>query len=123
MGCGVSLRQELFFVRDLLLQCGHVLLQVLHLLFESTLVLFENEQALGCCRVTLAAQVGEVDHLRERHPRFPQVDEQADPVDVPLCVPTMSARCPAHGCEQPDALVVAQGINAQPRLLGDLMDR
>ena len=91
MGCGVSLRQELLFMRNLLVQCGHVLLEVPHLLFESTLVLFEHEQALGCRRVTLAAQVGEVDHLRERHPRFPQVDEQTNPVDVPLSVPTMSA--------------------------------
>lgn len=55
---------------DLVLQRRHVLLQPLHLLLESVLVLFKDVQALSCRGLSLAAKLGKVVNLRERHPRF-----------------------------------------------------
>ena len=76
---------------NLLLQCHHMLLQFLQLLLQGALVVFKQEQALSCRRVTLAAKLGKEAHLRQGHARFPQVDEQADPIEILVSVAAMSA--------------------------------
>ena len=51
------------------------------------------------------------------------VDEQTNPVDIFLLVPPMPAGCAANFLKQPDALIVAQGIDGEAGQLSNLLDR
>ncbi len=122
MRCSVSLCFALFKASNLLLQRGHVLLQFLHVLLQGVLVLFKHETAFGESSGTLAAQLSKAHHLCARHACIPQSDEQVDPVEIVLRIATMAVLRPSDWFKQADALVVAQGIDAQSRLLSNLLD-
>ncbi len=120
--CSVSLFFALLNASNLLLQLGHVLLQFLHVPFQRVLVLFKHETTLGQSSGTLPAQLGKAHHLCARHACIPQSDEQVDPGKIVLRIATMAVLRPPDWRKQPDALIVAQGIDAQPRLLSNLLD-
>lgn len=122
MRCGVSLRFELLNASNLLLQRGHVLLQFLHVLFKGVLVLFKHETALGCSSGTLSAQLSKAHHLGARHACIPQADEQVDPGKIVLRIVTMAVLRPPDWLKQPNTLIVAQGIDAQPCKFRNLLD-
>jgi hypothetical protein len=123
MRYSVSLCFAFFQASNLLLQRDHVLLQFLHMLFQGVLVLFKHKTAFGKRSGTLAAQLGKAHHLCARHAGIPQSDEQVDPVEIVLRIPTMAVLSPRDWLKQPDALIVAQGIDAQPRKFRNLLDR
>ena len=122
MRFSVSLRFAHFKARNLLLQRGHVPFQFLHVLFQEVLVLFKHETAFAERSRTLAAQLSKAHHLCARHACIPQSDEQVDPGKIVLCIAAMAVLSPPDWFKQPDALIVTQSIDAQPRLLSNLLN-
>lgn len=121
-GYGASPRLDLFDMRDFPLEHRHVLFQLPHTLFQSALMLLQEQAPLGCGCVAVPPQLGKAHHLRAGHSGIAQANQQFDPRDIALGIAAMAARCARNWSEQPDTLVVAQGINAQASLPRNLLD-
>lgn len=62
-------------------------------------------------------------HLRNRHSGRAQAQQERDPVEVCGTVKPVAVAVARNGLDQPDALVIAQGVRAQAAGSGRLPDR
>lgn len=82
-------------------------------------VLLQQLAALGGGGVPFAAQPREGLHLPDGHVGLAQAQQESDPLHVRRRIAALAARRTRHGCDQPGALVVAQGVCGEARALGD----
>src|SRR5581483_7962965 len=70
---------------------------------------------------SLATQWSKTYHLGARHACLPQADQEVDPGKIVLSIAPIALRSPANWLKQPYTLIIAQCIDAQPRLWRHLL--
>lgn len=86
-------------------------------------VLDQQGQPLGHGALAAAGELGVAAHLRDRHAGVAQAAQHAQPLQVLIAEAPVPAGCAADVVKQADPLVVAQGVEAEARLLGRLAGR
>lgn len=85
-------------------------------------MLFQHLATILHRRVPSAAQLCKRLHLADRHMRRSQTQQKFDPSHIRCRIaPLASSRTTDRG-DQPDALVIAQGVGRQARALGDFIN-
>ena len=77
---------------------------------------------LGQGIIALALQLRVALHLLDRHARRAQFVEELDPANIVQCVAAVRVLRAVNRVDESDALVVAQGVGAQPGSFGNLLD-
>ena len=96
--------------------------QLVDVLLHAAVMRLEEVEAF-LQRGRVGAEVAVAAELGDRHPGVAQAPDEAQPVDVALAVRAPAAARALDGAEQPRLLVVAQGIEAESCVLGDLSRR
>src|SRR5215470_2628546 len=97
--------------------------QLADLMVHRLVVCFEEGDPLGDGPVTLAAQLGIAQHLRDRHAGIAQAAQYPEPIDVVVGERAPPARRAGDVVEQADTFVVAQRVEAESGLVGNLPRR
>src|SRR5882762_2802051 len=90
------------------------------LLLDGPVVPLQQFDALGERARPGPAQLGVAQHLRDRHAGVAQAAQNLEPAEVVVGERASPARRAGDAVEQPDAFVIAQRVEAEPRLVGDL---
>src|SRR4051812_29620837 len=89
--------------------------QRLDLLLHPRVVFREQVHSLGDRALTGPHQLGVAAHPRDRHSGLPQADQHSQPGQIVLIEPASPAVIARDAAEQPDPLVVPQGVQAETR--------
>lgn len=109
-------------MRDLFLQGCRRLPHRLDLRKNIRQVLFQHPAAIGHRRVPGATQFCERLHLADGHMRGAQTQQEFDPDHVGRRITPLPPGRARYRGNQPDALVIAQGVGRQARALGDFVN-
>jgi hypothetical protein len=105
---------------DLLPQVRALSLQHGDPLLHGCVVLVEQVQALGEAGLPATGKLGVPVHLGDWHASLAQAAQYAQPFNVLVAETAVPAGCAVDAVQQPDPLVLAQGVEAEPGLLGGL---
>ena len=85
-------------------------------------VLFQHLATILHRRVPSAAQLCKRLHLADRHMRRSQTQQEFDPSHIRCRIAPLAPSRTTDRGDQPDALVIAQGVGRQARALGDFIN-